>query len=158
MFQDFREVDFVRLSLIPLMIVGVVVVSRWKERRSGRLLMIMGVVHTLAGGFAGRRFLRRMVREGLLGEGDSGLGKVPIDVPKEMMFWFLILGPFIFMLGYVLSWMEGEGRQAPSAIGWQLLFTSLVAISLDPKGGFWFMLFPAIWLIRGSNRSRHEAT
>ena len=93
-----------------------------------------------------------MFHGGILGEGDSGLGKVPSDIPKEMMFWFLILGPFIFLLGYLLAWIEGEGKHAPASIGWQLLAVSLAAIVFDPKGGFWFLLLPAIWIIRDAKK------
>jgi hypothetical protein len=142
-----HEVDFVRLSLIPLMAIGVAVVLKLKKGRSGRLLMLIGILHSAAGGFVGRRFLLRIIREGLLGEGDSGLGKVSSDVPKEMMFWFLILGPFIFLLGYLLAWIESQGKHAPASIGWQLVAVNLAAILLDPKGGFWFLLLPAAWII-----------
>ncbi len=152
--RNMREVDFVRVSLIPLMAIAVAVVWKLKECKSGRLLMIIGILHSIAGGIAGRRFLRRMVHEGLLGEGDSGLGKVPSDVPKEMMFWFLIFGPFIFMLGYLLAWIEREGKNAPASIGWQLLIVTLAALVLDPKGGFWFLLLPAIWIIRDARKGK----
>jgi hypothetical protein len=152
LFRNLHEVDVVRLSLIPLMIIGVAVVVKSKDRKSGRLLMLIGILHAAAGGFVGRRFLLRMFHGGILGEGDSGLGIVPSDIPKEMMFWFLILGPFIFLLGYLLAWIEGEGKHAPASIGWQLLAVSLAAIVFDPKGGFWFLLLPAIWIIRDAKK------
>jgi hypothetical protein len=123
------------------------------KEQAGRLLMTIGVLHVLGGSVVGREPIARIFREGFIGEGDSGLGNVPEHADKELAFWFMLWGAYIFVLGQVASWVEREGRRLPAHIGWQLVVFNLVAALLYPKGGFWLALIPSFMIIRNAGRS-----
>jgi|SRR5436305_10488466 len=146
------EADLVRLSLGPLFLIGLVILWRRGEKRAGRLLMLTGVLHVLGGAWVGRAALAHLVAGGVLGQADSGLGHVPADMDKEMVFWFLLWGVMTFALGHLVAWVEGQGRRLPAALGWELVAMNLAAIALYPKGGFWLVLIPAFLILRESRR------
>jgi hypothetical protein len=147
-----READVVRLLLGPLFLIGLLLIVRLHKRKAGRLLMLIGFLHVLGGTWVGREPLARIFREGFLGEADSALGNVASEMDKELVFWFLLWGVFVFIFGQVISCMERQGKRPAAFIGWELVTISLVAIALCPKGGFWFVLIPAFLIIKASRK------
>ena len=147
------EADLVRAALGPLFLVSLIVIFYLGKNKAGRLLMTIGVLHVLGGSVVGREPVARIFREGFFGEGDSGLGNVPEHMDKELAFWFMVWGAYIFVLGQVASWAETEGKRIPAHIGWQLVAINLAAAALYPKGGFWFVLIPAFMIIRHARRT-----
>jgi hypothetical protein len=147
-----READVVRLLLGPLFLIGLLLIVRLHKRKAGRLLMLIGFLHVLGGTWVGREPLARIFREGFLGEADSALGNVASEMDKELVFWFLLWGVFMFIFGQVISCMERQGKRPAAFIGWELVTIGLVAIALYPKGGFWFVLIPAFLIIRASSK------
>jgi hypothetical protein len=150
------EADLVRAALGPLFLISLIVIFYLGKNKAGRLLMTIGVLHVMGGSFVGREPVARIFREGFFGEGDSGLGNVPEHMDKELAFWFMVWGAYIFVLGQLASWAEAEGKRISAHIGWQLVVINLAAAALYPKGGFWFVLIPAFMIIR--NAGRVEAT
>jgi uncharacterized protein DUF6463 len=146
------EADLIRMALAPIMVVGLIIIAKLRVRKAGRILMLIGVLHVLAGGYVGREFLVQIFRDGFFGEGDSNLGSTPPDMGKELIFWFLIWGPFTYTLGHLLSWIESKGGHPPAFIGWQLFIANLIAALLVPKGGFWWAMIPALMIIRSDKR------
>ncbi|HWM89246.1 MAG TPA: DUF6463 family protein [Thermoanaerobaculia bacterium] len=146
------EADLTRLTLGPLFLICLLVVFYLRERKAARLFMVIGVLHVLGGLWVGREPLLRIFREGFLGEADSGLGNVPPDADKELLFWFVLWGVFTFVLGQLLSWMERHGQPPPAWLGWELVVINLFAAALMPKGGFWLVLIPSFLIIRESRR------
>ena len=142
------EADLVRLALGPLFLVCLLVILYLRKRKAARLLMVIGVLHFLGGIVVGRRHLARIFGEGFFGEAESDLGTAPAAAEKELVFWFLLWGVFNFMLGQLVSHMEGRGLRPPAYFGWELAAISLLSASLLPKGGFWLMLLPAFLLIK----------
>lgn len=149
--MSITEADLVRLLVLgPLFALGLALVLARRVQAAGRLLELIGALHILGGTWVGREVLARMVRRGLFGEADSGLGEIASRVDQEMVFWFLLWGATLVLLGHVVAWTEGQGRRPPAAIGWELLALGLAAGALMPRAGFWFVLLPALLLIRGS--------
>lgn len=146
------EADLVRAALGPLFLLCLAVIFYIGKNKVGRLLMTIGVLHVLGGSVVGREPIARIFREGFIGEGDSGLGNVPEHMEKELAFWFMLWGAYIFVLGHCASWAEREGKALPAHIGWQLVAINLVAAALYPKGGFWLALIPSFMIIRNARR------
>ncbi len=69
---------------------------------------------------------------------------------KELVFWFILWGIVTCICGQLVAWMERQGKHPPAWIGWELLLMNFVAIALYPKGGFWFVLLPAVLLIKAA--------
>jgi hypothetical protein len=148
------EADLTRLALAPLFLLGLLIVFYLRKRKAARLLMVIGVLHVLGGLWVGREPLLRIFGEGFFGEADSGLGNVPVDMDKELLFWFVLWGVFTFLMGQLLSWMERQGQRPPAWLGWELIAVNVIAAALMPKGGFWLVLIPSFLIIRESRRSR----
>lgn len=142
------EADFVRLALGLLFLVCLLTILYLRQRKAGRLLMAIGVLHVLGGAWVGRESLARILGDGFFGEADSSLGRVPSQADKELIFWSLLWGVFTFLLGQLVSWAEREGKRPPAYFGWELAAISLVAALLAPKDGFWLLLLPAFMLVR----------
>ena len=66
------EADLVRLSLVPLFLIGLLIIVRLGEKKAGRLLMLTGVLHVLGGAWVARRPLA-----------DSALGRVHFRTDME---------------------------------------------------------------------------
>ena len=147
------EADLVRLILGLLFLICLLVVVYLRKRRAARLLMVIGLLHVLGVIWVGRKPLSRIFREGFFGQADSAMGTVPAHAEKELVFWSLLWGAFTFLLGQLISWLEKEGKRAPTHIGWELMGISLVAAFLAPKDGFWLMLLPAFMLIKDARIS-----
>jgi hypothetical protein len=146
------EADLVRAALGPLFLLCMAIIFYFKKNKVGRLLMTIGILHVLGGSVVGREPIARIFREGFIGEGDSGLGNVPAHMEKELAFWFMLWGGYIFVLGQMASWAEREGKQLPAHVGWTLVVMNLIAAALYPKGGFWLALIPSFMIIRNAGR------
>lgn len=147
-----READVVRLILGLLFLIGFLLIVRLHSRKVGRLLMLIGFLHVLGGTWVGRKPLARIFRDGFWGEADSALGNMASEMDKELVFWFLLWGLFMFIFGQLISWIERQGKRPAACIGWELAAISLLAIALYPKGGFWSVLIPAFLMIKDASK------
>jgi len=144
------EALVVRLILGPLFLISLLVILYLRKRKAARLLMVIGALHVLGGLVAGREHVARIFREGFFGEADSALGSLPTETGKELLFWFLLWGVFVFLLGQLVSYMERRGLRPPAHFGWELVAVSLLCAALMPAGGFWLVLLPAFLLVKES--------
>jgi hypothetical protein len=143
-----REALLVRLMLGPLFLICLLVILYLRKRKAARLLKVIGALHVLGGLVVGREHVARIFREGFFGEADSALGGLPTETGKELVFWFLLWGVFAFLLGQLVSYVEGRGLRPPAYVGWELAAVSLLCAALMPAGGFWLVLVPAFLLIK----------
>jgi hypothetical protein len=139
--------DLLRLVLIPPFLIGLWVILRRRERRVGRTLMLIGLIHCLGGVLVGWEPLLRIFQEGFFGQADSTIGHLPPEMEQELVFWFLLWGVMAILLGQAVAHLESLGEALPPRLGWGLAVMSLVAIAVAPKGGFWWVLLPAYWII-----------
>lgn len=147
------ESDLIRIILAPVFLTILVVVVKKKKHIAARLLMAIGVLHILAGSWVGRDILARFARESILGGADSGLGDIPANVEKEMVFWFELWGVWLFFLGQLLTSLEKQGGRPPAAFAWGLVAACLVSGIFVPKAGFWWLLIPAFLIVRDSRNT-----
>ena len=141
------EADLVRAGIFPLMVIGTLIIWRKGRHVPGRLLILIGTLHLL-GFWVGREPLMRIAANGFFNQADSAVGNVPHLADQELVFWFLLWGPFTMLIGRLLIIMDRHGIKAPAAFGWQLAVLSVAAGILMPKGGFWWVLLPAYLIIR----------
>jgi hypothetical protein len=152
------EADLVRLAIFPVMLTGAVLIWRSHRHVIGRLLTLIGTLH-LGGVWVARDAVRRIVTGGILGQADSAVGRLAARADQELVFWFALFGVWTIFLGQVAVMLERRGVALPRWFGWQLLIASLMAATLAPKDGFWWLVLPAVLIIRGgSNRPSVQST
>jgi hypothetical protein len=145
------QVDFLRFSLIPMMLTGTLVIWWMGRHVAGRLLVLIGTLH-LSGAWMLRGPLARMAANGIVGQADSAVGRVPAMSDQELTFWFLLWGLFVILLGQCVITMEKRGALPPRWWGVELLVVSLISGVLIPKTGFWWITLPALAIIRRGER------
>ena len=148
--------DLLRLILVPPFLIGLWIILRRRERKVGRTLMLIGSIHVLGGLIVGWEPLFRIFEEGFFAQADSTIGHLPAEMEQELVFWFLLWGVTTVILGQVIARMEGLGERLPARLGWELAVLSLVAIAVAPKGGFWWTLLPAYWILRDARRPKGD--
>ena len=87
-----------------------------------------------------RRPLGAVARDGFVGAVDPYLD-------RNVVFWFLLASPLLWIVGRFALWLAAEGRRAPAWLGRDLLIVALVGIVLMPVSGFWLILVPSVLLL-----------
>ena len=118
---------------------------RRRTRRAGRLLIAVAGLHAGFGLWMGRHPLLAMAHEGFLNSVDPHLD-------RNLVFWFLVASPFLWMVGRFALWLASEGRRPPEWLGRDLLALGLVGGLLMPVSGFWLILPPAALLMLAARR------
>jgi len=106
---------------------------------AGWLLMAVAALHAAFGLWVGRRALLAMAHDGFVNAVDPHLD-------RSLAFWFLLMSPFLWIVGRLALWLASEGRRPPGWLGRSLLALALICAVLMPVSGFWLILLPAAWL------------
>ena len=144
----------VRAAILPVMVAGAILIWRGRRHVAGRLLILIGCLHML-GIWVGRDAVRRIAAGGFVNQVDSAVGRIPAKAAQELVFWFLLWGPCVILLGQLLIAMEEKGLRAPAWLGWELVAVNALAALLMPAGGFWWTLLPAWLIIRQAHAGGH---
>ena len=110
-----------------------------RTETAGWLLMAVAALHAAFGMWTGRRALLAMARDGFVNAVDPHLD-------RTLIFWFLLMSPFLWIVGRFALWLASEGRRPPVWLGRSLLALALICAALMPLSGFWLILPPATWL------------
>ena len=70
--------------------------------------------------------------------------------PRETAFWFVLLSPFIYLVGKLCLWAHRQKSILPKSMGVILLITMSVAVFFVPVSGFWLGLAPSIMMLYSS--------
>ena len=117
----------------------------WGHRWIGRTVMAVAVAHTLFGLIVYHSTLVGLVADGVV----NALG---YDAMRAAVVWFLLAGFFMATTGIAIDQLEDQGlRSKLVPLGWGLLAITLLGIALMPASGFWLMLVPAYFCIRGGH-------
>jgi hypothetical protein len=141
------------MALFPIMVVGGFLIQRSGRHVIGRWLILIGTLH-LSGLWVGRHAVARIMAGGVIGQADSDVGRIFERTNQELIFWFVLWGVWTIFVGQVVNMLEDRRLPIPAWFGWQLLICNLLAAVLIPKAGFWWVLVPAILIIR---RRTHRA-
>lgn len=117
---------------------------------SGWLLFTIGVIHTAIGVIMGWDILSGIV-------GDGGWNSIEsngeIDFARSAIVWFLLVGFFWLLLGYLMQcWLRNSPLPLPQAVGWGLLSAGAMVAFLLPMSGAWLFLPLGILVLRGRPR------
>ena len=113
---------------------------------AGWLLMAIAFIHAAFGLWMGRRPLLAIAREGFTNAVDPHLD-------RNVVFWFLLASPLLWMVGRLALWLADEGQRPPAWLGRDLLALAVLGIVLMPASGFWLILAPAALLILAARES-----
>src|SRR5687767_1742070 len=102
---------------------------RWKQQ--GHWYLAIGAVHTITGVALGWNELAGIARDGFF-------NTVPTYSVRDELFWFLVAGLVIMLVGATCNWIERAAqREPPAFVAWSLLALSVIGVVLMPASGFW---------------------
>ncbi len=114
------------------------------RRWIGRTILAIAALHTLFGLISFGGVVAALFSDGLF----NTVGASPM---RAAVVWFLIAGFFMATTGMAIDQMEAGGLHDKVApVGWVLLAISALGILLMPASGFWLLLVPSVFAIRGS--------
>lgn len=113
---------------------------------NGRLLVAIGVIHTVFGIAAGVGWAGPSPGRNLFSEiaGAGLVGAIDPDPWRMTVFWFLWFGFMTMVLGQVMHTLERGGHELPRAVAWSLGAIGLGGVLLMPASGFWTALLVAV--------------
>jgi hypothetical protein len=108
---------------------------------TGYLLIGIGTLHTLVGVLSCHRDIFAIARAGFV-------NAVEPEQHRIAVFWFLMSGFSLLILGHMCMWLERKLRRpVPAFVGWELLLLSAAGAVLLPISGFWLVLAVAVYVI-----------
>jgi hypothetical protein len=110
-----------------------------RTEAAGWLLLAVAALHATFGLWIGRHALLAMARDGFVNAVDPHLDRM-------LVFWFLLMSPFLWIVGRFALWLASDGTPPPVWLGRSLLAMALICALLMPVSGFWLILAPATWL------------
>jgi len=69
---------------------------------------------------------------------------------REDAFWFMMITPFLLILGQVCFWADRQKLTLPISISGILLASTSIGIFFIPISGFWLVLIPSLMLLYSS--------
>ena len=123
--------------------------------RTGFLLILTGVGHSLVGLVIFHQPLVAIARDGVLATIGphvvEGLGNN--DMGREAAFWFLLYGPILCLQGQIANHAVARGDAAIlRLLAWNLLATGAAGAAIMPVSGFWLVIGLALLAFRQAAR------
>jgi hypothetical protein len=66
---------------------------------------------------------------------------------REDAFWFMMLTPFLIILGQFCLWADRQKLILPISVSRVLLVSAIVGLFFIPISGFWLMLIPSAMML-----------
>ena len=107
----------------------------------GKSLFAVGVIHLLFGFVFMRSILVVLWSEGLF-------NTVNGQPPREMVFWFLVTGLLLLIVGGLVDRLETSGLGIPKFLPWLFLVLVIVGIIVMPISGIWLLVPPVVGMFR----------
>jgi hypothetical protein len=108
----------------------------WK----GKWIVAVGVIHILFGLAIMNNTLAVLWSDGLI-------NTVNGQPEREAVFWFLVCGLLLLMIGMLID--QSERRELPVGwfVEWSFAFLTVVALVVMPISGIWLLLPPVAGLV-----------
>ena len=107
-------------------------------RYSGYLLIATGIIHNSIGLVMGWSILQGMHEAGWWNTVEPA-GE--IDFARSAMIWFLLVGFFWMLLGYLMhQWVRHTQRPLPASLGWGMLAAGVSVAIVLPVSGAWLFI------------------
>lgn len=105
---------------------------------SGYYLIATGVIHNTIGLIMGWSILVGMHQAGWWNTVEAG-GE--INFARSAILWFLVLGFFWMLLGYLMQqWLRHSRQPLPALLGWGMLAAGLLVAFVLPASGAWLFI------------------
>ncbi len=106
-------------------------------RYSGYYLMLTGVIHNIIGLLMGYNVIVDMCSDGLWNTIEQA---GTINFQRSALLWFLLVGCFWILMGYLMQQWLKQQKPLPSVLGYGfIILGTLVAVVL-PVSGAWLFL------------------
>jgi hypothetical protein len=121
---------------------------------SGYWLMAVSMLHVVVGVWIFAEPLMQMIQDGWF----NTVAPNPLApfYDREDAFWFLMFTPFLVSIGQLCFWSHANNIPLPQFLGWMLLLTAIVGVSLEPISGCWLFIPPALLMLMASKNSRSQ--
>lgn len=103
--------------------------------------MATAVLHMLLGIVVFWQPLQAIVMSGVI-------NSITPHYDRGMVFWFLLFGGLLWLLGHMTQWIETRYSDVPRSLGWGLLGIALIGILVMPVSGFWLVIPQAYLLLK----------
>ncbi len=132
------------------------------KRIHGKLLILTGVFHliiTSLPGVFGKQLLEFSYKGFFnISEGIAGFDFFggTLNYENFAIFWFLYMGPLLFMYGHVIDTIERNGL-IPRQIAINFLIVSIIGAYMVPASGMTLLLIPqALFMLKRSQQVDHS--
>jgi hypothetical protein len=114
------------------------------SRSSGFWTVLLAMVHVAMTPVFYADSLRSILDGGALGSVDAD---PTLATVRAAAFFYLTVGIFLGLVGWMVMGAERRGEGAPSGYATALVVTGLWGVALSPMSGFW-LFFATAWLAR----------
>jgi hypothetical protein len=123
-------------------------------RISGYWLIATSILHVLINGWLFAKPLMDIVYDGWF----NTVAPNPLApfYDREDAFWCLMITPFLLIIGRLCCWAQVKGIVLPSFLGWILLLTAVVGVTLEPISGFWLIIPPSLLMLVDLQRRKES--
>ena len=77
---------------------------------------------------------------------------------REDAFWFMMLTPFLLLLGQLCFWADTQKLTLPISVSRILLASTVIGIFFMPISGFWLVLIPTVMMLYSSQTTEPSVT
>lgn len=120
-------------------------------RYSGWYLLATGIIHNAIGVIMGWEILLGIHRDGWWNTIESAQG---IDFARSAITWFLVLGFFWMMMGWLMQvWQREVHKPLPVMIGWGMLAMGVWVAVMVPASGAWLVILQGLIVILDRRRA-----
>ncbi|OKH32548.1 hypothetical protein NIES2119_25760 [[Phormidium ambiguum] IAM M-71] len=124
-------------------------------RVSGYWLIATSILHVLINGWLFAKPLMDIVYGGWF----NTVAPNPLApfYDREIAFWCLMITPFLLVIGRLCCWAQTKAIALPSFLGWILLLTAVVGVTLEPMSGFWLIIPPSALMLFDLRRRKESS-
>lgn len=115
----------------------------------GWCLIGIGILHSIIGLVTGRSPIKEGIVAGTIGAWDTA-------PDRRAIYWFLVTGFALILLGGAIATLERRGIALPWALVGGLGTLTLGGIVTMPSSGFWLLLVPLILAVARRRRRRTD--
>ena len=103
----------------------------------GKSLVAIGTIHSIYGFVFFRKIIGQFAGERFF----NALGS---QFDKHAVFWFLMTGFTLMIVGGLADSIEKKGGELPSFLRWTILALTIIGCFMIPASGFWLLFAPVI--------------
>ena len=116
------------------------------KKYAPQIIFAIATLHTLVGLFFGAAVLGEIAQDGFF-------NTIAFQFDREAIFWFLMTGILLYIIGGLIRWMQRENGRLPGWRAWSFWLIGLPSVILMPASGLW-SFFLIGWLVRQNHAQK----